>query len=160
MTTPSHPTEPPPPPSNLTDEVLGVFTRGSFALSDGTLLYDSSYSLTRDLGGRTVTLQLATTDPAEAHRLLPRLRHAVAHHADLHHRAVTAVVHTLSDGPPTPDDLTEAHTDLLLDTIEATSPTDLTLHLSDSCGEHFLDGYWPAVRFDGEGGVVGVTVEA
>ncbi|MFC4328417.1 hypothetical protein ACFPC0_11315 [Streptomyces andamanensis] len=156
MTTPSHPAEPP----HLTDGVLGVFTRGSFALSDGTLLYDSSYSLTRDLGGRTVTLQLATTDPVEAHRLLPRLHHAVTHHADLHHRAVTAVVHTLGDGPPTPDDLTEAHTDLLLDTIEATSPTDLTLHLTDSCGTHLPDGYWPAVRFDGEDGVVGVTVEA
>ncbi|EYT78211.1 hypothetical protein CF54_38605 [Streptomyces sp. Tu 6176] len=100
MTTPSHPAEPPHP--HLTDGVLGVFTRGSFALSDGTFLYDSSYSLTRDLGGRTVTLQLATTDPAEAHRLLPRLRHAVTHHADLHHRAVTAVVHTLSDGPRPP----------------------------------------------------------
>jgi hypothetical protein len=34
------------------------------------------------------------------------------------------------------------------------------LHLDDTCGEHFLDGYWPAVRFGTDGSIVGVTIEA
>ena len=36
----------------------------------------------------------------------------------------------------------------------------VVLHLEDGCGEHFMQGYWPAVRFDDDGDVVEVTVEA
>ncbi|TBV83889.1 hypothetical protein EW028_24365, partial [Lysinibacillus sp. OL1] len=32
--------------------------------------------------------------------------------------------------------------------------------LTDSCGLHFMDGYWPAVRFNGDDGVIEVTVES
>ena len=48
----------------------------------------------------------------------------------------------------------------MLEAVEIEVEGELVLHLADSCGEHILDGYWPAVRFDREDGVVQVTVEA
>ena len=37
---------------------------------------------------------------------------------------------------------------------------DVVLHLADTCGDHFMDGYWPAVQLDPDDNVVAVTVES
>ncbi|QKG25825.1 hypothetical protein [Actinomadura verrucosospora] len=150
----------PPPDRTITDESLGVFVREWQLLLDGERLDFSFYSLTLELDGRNIALLLDTADPAEARRLLPRLRRAVENRAALKQRAVEAVVHAFTEDPPTTDELTEAHADLLLDTIAADGDDEIVLHLTDSCGKHFLDGYWPAVRFTTQDTVLEVTVEA
>jgi enoyl-CoA hydratase len=75
-------------------------------------------------------------------------------------RAVEAVVHRFGEDEPTPDDLAQARDDLVVELVERHDDGGTVVHLSDSCGEHFLDGYWPAVRFDAVGDVVEVTVES
>jgi hypothetical protein len=149
-----------PDPQEIVDDVLGVFTRASYACPGGPPLVASSYTSTRELDGQSIALQLDTVDPSEVRRLLPRLRRAVALQADLKRRAVEAVVHALSDGSATAEDLAGAHGDLLLETIAAEGNGDVVLHLTDSCGGHLLDGYWPAVRFDRDDALVAVTVES
>jgi hypothetical protein len=70
------------------------------------------------------------------------------------------VVAELSETTPTADELADAERDLVLQTVEVLPEGDVVLHLDDSCGEHLLDGYWPAVRFDTNDAVKEVTVEA
>ncbi|WP_228076076.1 enoyl-CoA hydratase/isomerase family protein, partial [Cellulosimicrobium cellulans] len=75
-------------------------------------------------------------------------------------RAVEAVVRRFSEGEPTPDELAAAHDDLVVELVERHEDGSVVVHLADTCGEHFLDGYWPAVRLDAVGDVVEVTVES
>lgn len=75
-------------------------------------------------------------------------------------RAVEAVVRRFSEGDPTPDELAAAHDDLVVELVERHEDGSVVVHLADTCGEHFLDGYWPAVRLDAVGDVVEVTVES
>ncbi|SDF37032.1 enoyl-CoA hydratase [Cellulosimicrobium cellulans] len=75
-------------------------------------------------------------------------------------RAVEAVVRRFSEGEPTPDELAEARDDLVVELVERHEDGSIVVHLADTCGEHFLDGYWPAVRLDAVGEVVEVTVES
>ena len=75
-------------------------------------------------------------------------------------RAVEAVVRRFSEGEPTPDELAAAHDDLVVELVERHEDGSVVVHLADTCGEHFLDGYWPAVRFDAVGDVLEVTVES
>lgn len=75
-------------------------------------------------------------------------------------RAVEAVVRRFSEGDPTPDELAAAHDDLVVELVERHEDGSVVVHLADTCGEHFLDGYWPAVRLDSVGDVVEVTVES
>jgi enoyl-CoA hydratase len=75
-------------------------------------------------------------------------------------RAVEAVVRRFGEGEPTPDELAEARDDLVVELVERHEDGSIVVHLADTCGEHFLDGYWPAVRLDAVGEVVEVTVES
>lgn len=75
-------------------------------------------------------------------------------------RAVEAVVRRFSEGEPTPDELAAAHDDLVVELVERHEDGSVVVHLADTCGEHFLDGYRPAVRLDAVGDVVEVTVES
>lgn len=75
-------------------------------------------------------------------------------------RAVEAVARRFSEDEPTPAELTELIDDLVVELVERHDDGGMVVHLADSCGGHFLDGYWPAVRFDAVGDVVEVTVES
>ncbi|MGN6239777.1 MAG: enoyl-CoA hydratase/isomerase family protein [Cellulosimicrobium cellulans] len=75
-------------------------------------------------------------------------------------RAVEAVVRRFSEDEPTAEELAEAAEDLVVELVQRRDDGGTVVHLADSCGEHFLDGYWPAVRFDAVGDVVEVTVES
>jgi len=75
-------------------------------------------------------------------------------------RAVEAVVRRFSEDEPTAEELAEAAADLVVELVRRRDDGGTVVHLADSCGGHFLDGYWPAVRFDAVGDVVEVTVES
>ncbi len=77
-----------------------------------------------------------------------------------HRRAVEAVVRRFGESEPGADELDDAASDLVPELVEPTADGGTVVHLADTCGEHFLDGYWPAVRFDAAGQVVEVTVES
>ncbi|MCW5250715.1 MULTISPECIES: hypothetical protein [unclassified Streptomyces] len=109
-------------------------------------------------GGREAAL-LPEPDGTVPAPVAARLRRAAGRCAELERRAAEAVVREFGEGAPTEAELAEARADLLLDTIEADGDG-VVLHLSDTCGAHFPDGYWPAVRFDDAHEVVRVTVEA
>lgn len=157
---PGQPGEGGAPLATVADEVLGVFVRASQTLPGGTRLDDPHFTASRRIGERTVVLLLDTTDEARARRLLPRMRRAVEDGALLRTRAVEAVVRELGETPPTREELTEAHADLLLDTVVVDDEREVVLHLADSCGEHLMEGYWPAVRFDTDNRATDVTIEA
>ncbi|MFT4082028.1 MAG: hypothetical protein QM638_05535 [Nocardioides sp.] len=133
----------------------GVFTRATTTLSDGEVMVFDWYATDGE-----PELLLRTADAAEAVDLASRLAVFFADESGWHRRASDAVVTEFSEAPPEPAELDEAAADLVLETVEVHPGGDIVLHLDDSCGRHFLSGHWPAVRFDVDGVVTAVTVEA
>ncbi|MFD7311748.1 hypothetical protein [Promicromonospora sp. NPDC059942] len=137
----------------------GELARATTTLTDGEILVHDWYAADTAADGGP-ELMLRATDPVEAAALLPRLAAFFADPAGWHRRATDAVVAELSERTPTAEELADAARDLVLQTVEVHADGEVVLHLDDSCGEHLLDGYWPAVRFDMSGAAVEVTVEA
>lgn len=133
----------------------GELTRGTFTLTAGEVMVDDFFSLAGE-----PELMVRTTDPADAAALLPRFEAFFADRSRWHRRATDAVVTRFSEEAPTTDELDDAEGDLVVQTVEVLADGDVVLHLDDSCGEHFPDGYWPAVRFGADDAVAEVTVEA
>lgn len=133
----------------------GELARATTTLTDGETLVHDWYT-----AGGDPEIMLRATDPDAAAALLPRLAAFFADPAVWHRRATDAVVTEFSERPPTAEELADAERDLVLQTVEVHADGEVVLHLDDSCGEHLLDGYWPAVRFDTSDAVVEVTVEA
>jgi len=142
------------------DAELGPLSRATSELTDGTLLTHDWYSGTASVEGSDVTLMIEGTSPAEITPLLPRLRTTITRLGTLRRTATDAVVTSFSVGEPEPRELDEAASDLSLDAVEASADGTIVLHLLDTCGKHFPDGYWPAVHLDAVGAVVTVTVES
>lgn len=133
----------------------GDFTRASTTLSNGEVLVFDWFVCE---GEPEVTLRTPDRDEAEA--LLSSVAAVLSDLSAWHRRATDAVVHELSTEEPSPSELDDAASDLALQTIEAHPGGDVMLHLDDTCGEHLLDGYWPAVRFGADGSIIEVTVES
>lgn len=144
----------------IVDDTLGTFVRGHHILSDGVRLDDNYFSLTRNIDGRAVGFIAHSVDPDSVRGMLPRLHHVFDQLQSLHHLAVQAVVVEFSEDAPSTKELDDAHRDLTLDAVEVFPDNDVVLDLTDTCGSHFMDGYWPAVRFNGYDEVVKVTVES
>ncbi|WP_036970295.1 hypothetical protein [Promicromonospora kroppenstedtii] len=138
----------------------GVLARATTTLTSGETLVHDWYSADGDTADGEPELMLNATDAAAASALLPRVAAVHADRAGWHRRATDAVVNEFSTEEPTADELAEAARDLVLQTVEVLADGDVVLHLDDSCGQHFLDGYWPTVRFDADDVAVEVTVEA
>lgn len=141
------------------DAELGPLTRATSELTDGSVLTHDWYAGTVSTADGDVELMVEGTSPAEVTPLLPRLRDAVSQLATLRRIATDAVVARFSTGDPEQHELDEAASDLALEAIEAAADGTIVLHLTDGCGEHFPEGYWPAVHVDGDR-VVQVTVES
>ena len=146
--------------STIDDPRLGTLTRARSELTDGTVLTHDWFVGTVSVDGAEIELMVEGTSPDEVMPLLPRLREVVARLDTLRRTATDAVVSNFSTGDPEPHELDEAASDLTLDTIESASDGTVVLHLSDSCGDHFPDGYWPAVHLAVDDTVAQVTVES
>ena len=147
-------------PSTIDDPELGTFSRAASELTDGTVLTHDWFAGTVSVDGTEIELMLEGTSADEVEPLLPRLREVVSRLAVLRRIATDAVVTNFSTGEPEPHELDEAASDLTLDAIESASDGTVILHLNDSCGTHFPEGYWPAVHLDVDDAVVTVTVES
>ncbi|MGF2947650.1 hypothetical protein [Microbacterium alcoholitolerans] len=143
----------------IEDPQLGPLTRAETTLDDGDTVTHDWYAGSLGVGDHEVELMIDGSDPATIERLLPRARAVIAELDSIRRRATNAIITHFSDGEPTAGDLDEGAADLQLDAIETTTD-ETVLHFTDSCGEHFPDGYWPAVHIDTEGGVAEVTVES
>ena len=144
----------------IDDPELGILTRATTELTDGSTLTHDWYAGTIVVDGDEVELMIEGTDPNEIAALLPRVRETVTHLASLRRIASDAVVTAFSNGEPEPHELNEAASDLSLETIEAAADGTIILHLIDECGDHFPEGYWPAVHLGAGGDVEQVTVES
>lgn len=144
----------------IDDPELGTLTRATTELTDGSLLVHDWYGRTLVIDGSEIELMLEGTEPAAITPLLPRVREVLDDLPTLRRLASDAVVANFSNGEPEPHELDDAASDLTLETIEAASDGTIILHLIDSCGEHFPDGYWPAVHLGAGGDVEQVTVES
>ncbi|WEK60209.1 MAG: hypothetical protein P0Y60_12855 [Candidatus Microbacterium colombiense] len=144
----------------IEDPELGTFTRATTEMTDGTVLTHDWYVGTLSADGADLELMIEATSAADADALLPRLRSTVADLATLRRAASDAVVTNFSQGDPEPGDLEEAAADLVLETIEVSTDGTVVLHLTDTCGSHFPDGYWPAVHLAPDDTVADVTVES
>ncbi|KJF23645.1 hypothetical protein CJ178_14025 [Rhodococcus sp. ACPA4] len=146
--------------SAIVDETLGTFVRGHHILSDGVRLDDDYFSLTRNIDGRDVGFIAHSVDSDAVRGMLPRLHHVFDQLQRLHRQAAEAVVYEFSEDPTSTEELDDALRDLALDAVEVFPDNEVVLDLADTCGSHFMDGYWPAVRFNGDDNVVKVTVES
>lgn len=144
----------------IDDPELGPLTRAKTELTDGSVLTHDWYSGTVVIDGAELELMLEGTNPQDVTPLLPRVRETIADLTSLRRIASDAVVTNFSNGEPEPHELEDAASDLTLETIEAASDGTIILHLIDSCGEHFPEGYWPAVHLGKSGDVEQVTVES
>lgn len=144
----------------IDDPRLGTFTRARSELTDGTVLTHDWFVGTFSVDGTEIELMLEGTTPGEVAPLLPRLREVVARLDTLTRIATDAVVAQFSTDEPEPHELDDAASDLTLETIESAADGTVVLHLDDGCGEHFPEGYWPAVHFDVDDTVAQVTVES
>ena len=144
----------------IADSVLGVFVRATGETDDGSVLTYDWYTGSADIGGETVELMLEGADPDEARKRLPRLRAGMADLHRVQRAASDAVVATFSQGDPSPHDLDEGASDLLLEAVEAGADGSIVLHFTDACGEHFPEGYWPAAHLADDDTVATVTVES
>ncbi|UOQ57809.1 hypothetical protein MUN78_02940 [Leucobacter allii] len=133
----------------------GVFTRATTTLTDGEVLVHNWYAADVE-----PELLVRTSDAAEAAALLPVLSAFFEERAAWHRRATDAIVRRFSESEPESAELDEAESDLVLSSVEVQPGGDVLLHFDDSCGQHFMHGHWPAVRFDASGSVMEVTVEA
>lgn len=139
---------------------LGTFTRASTEMTDGTVLTHDWYVGSLSADGTELELMVEATAPEEARALLPRLQAAIADLAARRRLASDAVVAEFSQGEPEPSELDEAASDLALETIEVAADGTVILHLTDTCGSHFPEGYWPAVHFGADDDIAQVTVES
>lgn len=146
--------------TTIDDPELGTFARARSELTDGTVLTHDWFVGTVSVEGTELELMLEGTTSDEVAPLLPRLRDVVKRLHTLRRIATDAAVTHFNTGEPEPDELDDAASDLTLETIEAAADGTVILHLTDSCGEHFPEGYWPAVHFDVDDSVAQVTVES
>ncbi|PRB65674.1 hypothetical protein [Microbacterium sp. MYb45] len=144
----------------IDDPELGTFTRATSELTDGSVITHDWFVGTVSVDGTELELMLEGTTPDEVAPLLPRMRDVVKRLAHLRRVATDAVVANFSTGEPEPHDLDDAASDLALEAIEATPDGTVVFHLIDDCGEHFPEGYWPAVHLGIDDAVQQVTVES
>lgn len=144
----------------IDDPELGTLVRATTELSDGTVLTHDWYAGTVAVDGDELDLMLEGTSVDEARALIPRVRQTIAALDVLQRLASDAVVTAFSTGDPEPHELDDAASDLSLDTIEASADETIVLHFTDTCGDHFPEGYWPAVHLGTDGQITRVTVES
>lgn len=144
----------------IDDPALGRLVRATTDLEDGDTLTHDWYAGTIETDADDLELMIEASTPSQVEQLLPRVRDVVARIGTLKRLASDAVVANFSTSEPEPHELDEAADDLTLETIEAAADGTIVLHLLDTCGSHFPEGYWPAVHL-GEGDKIEqVTVES
>lgn len=143
----------------IEDATLGTLSRAETTLDDGGVVTHNWYAGSITVGDHELELMVDGTDIGSVQALLPRIRAVVADLGSIGRRASDAVRAHFSDSEPSADELDAAADDLQLEAIEATADQTV-LHLQDTCGEHFPEGYWPAVHLDHTGAVTDVTVES
>lgn len=139
--------------------ILGKLQRAVTPLPGGDVLNHEWYSTLVMVAGASIEIMVRATEPDAVRALLPRVVGLVVNWPTLHRTASDAVVHALGF-EITESELNAAEEDLILATIEAGSGGEVILHLNDKYGEHFPEGYWPAVHLDAEDHVIRVTVDA
>lgn len=144
----------------IEDPELGYLVRATTELTDGTVLTHDWYAGGTVVGGNPLDLMIEGTNIDEASSLLPHVRETIAALPLLRRLATDAVVAAFSTATPEQHELDDAATDLTLETLEASADGTVILHLIDSCGEHFPEGYWPAVHLGADGQITQVTVES
>jgi len=144
----------------IDDPELGTLTRATTELTDGTVLTHDWYAGGTVAHGSALDLMIEGTNTVEASGLLPHVRETIAALAVLRRLASDAIVTAFSTGAPEQHELDEAASDLTLETLEASADGTVVLHFIDSCGEHFPEGYWPAVHLGADGQITQVTVES
>ncbi|WDG17347.1 hypothetical protein [Microbacterium sp. Clip185] len=133
----------------------GDFSRDSVTSIDGEARVFQRFSVAGD-----PHLTLETGDARIATGLLSRLEAFLSRRAQWDRTATDAVVLEFSSEAPTQDELDEAADDLEAEQIVIFPDGAVAVHFTDTCGRHFLDGYWPAVHFGADDAVMKVTVES
>lgn len=144
----------------IDDDALGRLARATTELSDGTVLTHDWYAGSVDRDGTELMIMVEGTSAAEASALLPHIHETLSALPALQRLATDAVVTSFSTTDPEPHELDDAAADLELETVEASADGTVVLHFVDSCGEHFPEGYWPAVHLGTDGQITRVTVES
>lgn len=145
---------------SIEDPELGTLTRATTELSDGTVLTHDWYAGGTVVDGEPLDLMIEGTNATEASALLPHVHETIVALGVLRRLASDAVVAAFSTGAPEQHELDDAASDLSLETLEASADGTIVLHLIDTCGEHFPEGYWPAVHLGIDGQITQVTVES
>ncbi|CAM3218394.1 hypothetical protein [Stackebrandtia soli] len=138
-------------PADLHDERLGAFVHKS---------YWPGWEAELDRNGEAVVLVVSEADADTARALLPRLGGVVEDLTSVSRAGIRYLVDQLSTEPVAEVEYVEAYTDLAVTDVVVDATGTVTIHFSDGCGEHFLDGYWPSVSFDAANEPVSWSLEA
>nr|WP_201470165.1 hypothetical protein [Microbacterium hydrocarbonoxydans] len=144
----------------IEDPELGTLVRATTELADGTVLIHDWYAGGTVVEGAPLDLMIEGTNADEATALLPRVHQTISALPALRRLATDAVVTAFSNASPEQHELDDAASDLSLETLEASADGTVVLHLIDTCGQHFPEGYWPAVHLGADGQITQVTVES
>ena len=146
------------PHAAIEDPQLGTLSRAETTLDDGDVVTHDWFSGALTIDGRELELMIDGADVEAVSTLVPRAHAVVEDLDEIRRRASDAVITHFSDRTPSPSELDEGAEDLVLDTLEITDDATV-LHFTDSCGQHFPEGYWPAVHLGVDGSIGEVTVE-
>lgn len=144
----------------IDDPDLGTLARATTELTDGSVLTHDWYGGSLAYRDSMIELMLEGASVEESRARLPRLRAVIADLDAIHRRASDAVVTAFTQGEPEQHELDDAASDLALEAIEAAADGSIVLHLTDTCGTHFPDGYWPAAHLADDDSITNVTVES
>lgn len=142
----------------IEDPELGTLSRAETTLDDGDVVTHDWFSGALTIDGRELELMIDGADVDAVGSLLPRAHAVVEDLDEIRRRASDAVITHFSDRTPSASELDEGAGDLVLDTLEITGDATV-LHFTDSCGQHFPEGYWPAVHLGVDGSIGEVTIE-
>lgn len=142
----------------IEDPELGTLSRAETTLDDGDVVTHDWYSGALTIDGHELELMIDGADTDAVGTLIPRAHSVVADLDEIRRRASDAIITHFSDGEPSAAEFDQGAGDLVLDTLEITDDATV-LHFSDSCGQHFPEGYWPAVHLGLDGTIGEVTVE-
>ena len=144
----------------IDDPTLGILHRATTELTDGeVLVHDWFVGTVQADEDHEIEVMLEGTTVDAVSALLPRLREVIGAIEAWRRRASDAVVTRFSTGEPEPHELDDAASDLTLDTVEAAADGTIVLHFTDD-GDHFPEGYWPAVHVAVDDSIIDVTVES
>ncbi|MCQ0022856.1 hypothetical protein M4914_07750 [Streptomyces somaliensis DSM 40738] len=129
----------------------------------GTIAFDADlvgYGVAVAFGGRSLWLSFDAADAGRTAELAPHARGLVEALTSVGAAGGEFLWHWGSDGTESPEEEARFLDALRPGSLVVYRSGDFEVHFDDTSGDHFPEGYWPAVRYRADRTPVAVSVEA